>query len=96
MNPVPPQPAAPASSFEERLARLEILVGELESGQLSLESGIERYAEGVALLQTLGEELASAELKVEELTAVLRNGLERLAAESAAPESAEEAGDAGA
>jgi exodeoxyribonuclease VII small subunit len=36
-----------ALSFDERLQRLEEIVGALEEGGLGLESSIERYREGV-------------------------------------------------
>ncbi len=71
----------PEVPFEERLARLEALVGELEGGELSLEEGVSRYREGVELLQALHEALLGAEGKVEKLTEVLRRGLEELEAE---------------
>ena len=65
-------------SFEDGLSRLEALVEDLEGGRLSLEEGVERYREGVLLLQTLQNSLGSAEQRVEELTEVLRRGLAEL------------------
>ncbi|MBC8328387.1 MAG: exodeoxyribonuclease VII small subunit [Planctomycetes bacterium] len=86
MSPAKKDSAADEPPFEERLARLEALVDSLEGGELPLEQGVERYGEGVALLQGLQSSLSSAELKVEQLTQVLRRSLEDL-------ERGEDAGD---
>ncbi|RMH02122.1 MAG: exodeoxyribonuclease VII small subunit [Planctomycetota bacterium] len=75
-----PEPQ-PDASFEESLARLENLVEELESGDLSLEEGVARYREGVGLLQALREELGQAEAQVEELSEVLNRTLAELEGE---------------
>ncbi len=48
-------------SFEERLARLEAIVGEVESGSLPLKETVARFEEGKRLLSSLREELAAAE-----------------------------------
>ena len=56
------------SSFEEMLARLEEIAGELESGDLPLEKAIERYEEGVKCYRECHRILTSAEKKVEILT----------------------------
>ncbi len=39
-------------SFDERLARLEAIVAELEKGEIALEPAIARYQEGVLLLKS--------------------------------------------
>lgn len=64
--------------FEEQLERLEDLVRDLESGDLGLEDGVERYREGVALLKSLNTSLGAAEQKVEALTESLRQELAEL------------------
>jgi|GEM_PF-1017159 exodeoxyribonuclease VII small subunit len=75
----PPSMSAPDTneslSFEERLTQLEVLVDQLESGELGLEQGVDRYRQGVELLSTLQKSLASAEQKVAELTQDLRREL---------------------
>jgi exodeoxyribonuclease VII small subunit len=75
----PPSMSAPDTneslSFEERLTQLEALVDQLESGELGLEQGVDRYRQGVELLSTLQKSLASAEQKVAELTQDLRREL---------------------
>ncbi|MEQ1735612.1 MAG: exodeoxyribonuclease VII small subunit [Rhodoglobus sp.] len=73
----PPSPAQPTPSFDQRLQRLEAIVGELEQGGLALEPSIERYQEGVGLLRECRSVLQSLEKRVEELTA--QGGLEPLA-----------------
>lgn len=64
-------PAEPARngepSFEQALERLEGIVHELESGQLSLEESIARYEEGMKLSRRLTQTLAEAEKRIERL-----------------------------
>jgi len=60
---------SPVPSFDQRLARLEAIVAELEQGGLALEASIERYQEGVGLLRECRTTLQSLEKRVEELTA---------------------------
>lgn len=62
-------------AFEDQLQRLEALVQQLESGELGLEQGVERYREGVDLLKGLNASLAAAEQKVDLLTEELRREL---------------------
>lgn len=62
-----PEPDPP--TFDQRLARLEALVAELEQGGLALEPSIERYQEGVRLLRECREVLTTLERRVEELGA---------------------------
>lgn len=66
MSPQPPQP-----SFDDGLDRLEALVQQLESGNLSLEDALARFEEGVQLSQALQQQLAEAQRKVEVLKAGL-------------------------
>ena len=54
--------------FDEKLGRLEALVGELEQGGLGLEPAIERYQEGIGLLKECHGALAAYRRRVEELT----------------------------
>jgi exodeoxyribonuclease VII small subunit len=53
--------------FEEALARLESLVQELERGDLSLESSLARYEQGVRLAKFCGDKLEEAEKRIEQL-----------------------------
>ena len=55
--------------FDERLARLETLIAELEGGDLSLEDSLARYGEGVKLLRAARTQLEGYRSKVLELTA---------------------------
>jgi exodeoxyribonuclease VII small subunit len=52
-------------TFEQALLKLEEIVQELDSGELSLEEAIRRFEEGMALKALCAERLASAEAKVE-------------------------------
>jgi exodeoxyribonuclease VII small subunit len=47
------------------VARLERVVGDLESGQLTLEQSIEKFAEGVRLAKDASKKLDDAERRVE-------------------------------
>lgn len=61
--------------FDERLARLEAIVAELEDGELGLEGAIERYREGVELLRGCREQLAGFRRQVEELSEAAEQAL---------------------
>ncbi len=60
-------PVPGEESYDAIVARLERVVGELESGQLSLEQSIERFAEGVRLAKDASKKLDEAERRVEML-----------------------------
>ncbi len=62
--------------FEQMMARLEEIAGELESGELPLEKAIERYEEGVTCYKECHRILAGAEKKVEILTKSADGSLE--------------------
>jgi exodeoxyribonuclease VII small subunit len=62
-------------SFEDSMARLGQIVGELEEGKLSLEESLERFEEGVKLARDSQARLDRAEAKVEELLDVTTDGL---------------------
>ncbi len=53
--------------FEASMKRLEAIVEELESGELSLEDSIARYEEGVRLSRGLTARLDEAEKRIERL-----------------------------
>ncbi|WP_339832375.1 exodeoxyribonuclease VII small subunit [uncultured Parvibaculum sp.] len=55
-------------SFEEALAQLEKIVGQLESGEAPLERSIELYERGTALKAHCEARLKLAEAKVEKIT----------------------------
>ena len=58
-------PGAGEESYDATVARLERVVGELESGQLTLEQSIEKFAEGVGLARDASRKLDEAERRVE-------------------------------
>ncbi len=64
------------AGFEDRLERLRSIVEELEGGSLALETAIERYEEGVAVLRSCSETLARARVKVEQLSRDAEGALE--------------------
>lgn len=53
--------------FEEALKKLEEIVNEMESGELTLEQMIARYEEGAKLARICQERLSEAELKIQQL-----------------------------
>ena len=60
-------PGAGEESYDAIVARLERVVGELESGQLTLEQSIEKFGEGVRLAKDASRKLDDAERRVEQL-----------------------------
>ena len=54
-------------TFEKRLARLEAIAAELESGELDLARALALFEEGVEQLRAAAEELAQAETRVQTL-----------------------------
>lgn len=54
-------------SFEQRLRRLEEIVGELESEQIDLERALALFEEGVSCLRAATEELGRVEARVQRL-----------------------------
>jgi exodeoxyribonuclease VII small subunit len=56
-------------TFEQRLDELETLVGQLESGDLSLDEMLERYEHGMELVASCQRQLAEAELRVTRIAA---------------------------
>ena len=64
-----PQEGTPetAEAYDALVSRLERVVGELESGQLTLERSIEKFAEGVRLAQDATRKLDDAERRIEML-----------------------------
>ncbi len=55
-------------SFEQALAKLETLVGEIEGGQVSLEESIAKYGEGTKLISQCRSILDKAEKKIQILS----------------------------
>ena len=55
-------------SFEEAMAELEAVVGQLERGEVPLEESIKLYERGAALKKRCEEKLKEAEEKVAAIT----------------------------
>ena len=51
--------------FEEALKKLEEIVGQLESGDISLEGSLAKYEEGVRLVKLCQKKLEAAKKKIE-------------------------------
>ena len=54
-------------SFEKSLERLEVLVEQMESGELSLEDMIKHFEEGTKLVDSCSKRLNEVEQKIEKL-----------------------------
>jgi exodeoxyribonuclease VII small subunit len=54
-------------SLEDRLRRLEVIVGQLEAEELELDRALALFEEGVDHVREAEKALAAAELRVEEL-----------------------------
>ena len=65
--PTPSEEDGDPLPFEDGLARLEALVGELEAGELPLEGALGAFEEGVRLSRQLDHQLGEAEQRVEVL-----------------------------
>ena len=62
-------------TFEQSLAELEKIVGQLEAGQLPLAESIARYEQGVKLLRQCHQTLEQVQAKIEVLTRVSKDGI---------------------
>jgi len=74
--------AKQAPTFEARLARLEQIVEELESGEVGLDASLNLYAEGAELIQVCRKDLAAAEERIQKLTETAEGDLETEAMEA--------------
>jgi exodeoxyribonuclease VII small subunit len=52
-------------SFEESLKQLDVIVGQMERGDVSLEESVKLFEEGAKLAEQCKQRLADAESKVE-------------------------------
>jgi len=66
--PTSPKKSEPQLNFEAAMDRLEEIVDQMESGKMMLEELIVRYEEGMKLVKTCQERLASAEQRIEIIT----------------------------
>ena len=64
-------------TFEKALEKLDKIVQDLESGEISLEQALAKYEEGVRLSRACQTRLSEAEKKVEVLTRTLSGELVR-------------------
>jgi len=77
-----------AVKFEQAMARLEVIVGELEKGDLPLDESLKIFEEGIRLSKNCLRILEDAERKVEVLVQE-QNGKKRLHAFTQADEDGE-------
>jgi exodeoxyribonuclease VII small subunit len=68
------KPDSSPTSFEESLAELEAIVGELESGKLGLSEALARYEQGMKHLKACQHLLQRAERRIELLSGVDADG----------------------
>ncbi|MDW8263662.1 MAG: exodeoxyribonuclease VII small subunit [Phycisphaerales bacterium] len=58
----------PPKDFEGAMAELEQIVGDMESGRISLEESLEKFERGSFLIEHCRKVLATAEQKIEMLS----------------------------
>ena len=63
---------AKEKTFEEKLKELETIVNELESGEIDLDSSIEKYTSAMKLVKECDEKLKNVEQQVNKI--VTENG----------------------
>lgn len=68
-SPIPPKPDG--LTFEQAMEQLEAIVERVEGGHVGLEQALAEYERGVGLVKRCREVLQRAELRVEELNAVI-------------------------
>ena len=59
--------SAKSKSFEDSMEKLEQIVSEMESGELSLDAMIKRFEEGQGLIKFCSSKLNEVERKIEKL-----------------------------
>jgi exodeoxyribonuclease VII small subunit len=62
------------TSFEQAVAELEAIIARIESGEIGLETSIQEYERGVALVKRCREMLERVEQRVVDLTAQMQAG----------------------
>jgi exodeoxyribonuclease VII small subunit len=72
----PPEAGIAELAFDDALAELQRVVGELEAGGLPLERSLELFERGVALQRHCERLLTAAELRVQQLVARAGGALE--------------------
>ena len=60
--------------FEDAMARLEVIVEELESGEVQLDEMLKKYEEGTKLIKFCLEKLEKAEKQIKVLTGNKESG----------------------
>ena len=83
MSPTPERqpgvaPEGAAEAYDEVVARLERVVGELEGGKLTLEQSIDKFAEGVRLAREATRKLDDAERRIDLLVRTADGGDEEI------------------
>ena len=81
--------------FEEALTRLEALVTELETGELSLEVSMRKFEEGMKLARQCADRLGETEKKVEILLKRANDVLEWQAFDRGTADAEADTGEAG-
>lgn len=67
-------PQLEEQGFEEQLAQLDQIVGQLESGQLGLEESLKQYELGIRILKSCHGVLQESERKIELLSGIDAEG----------------------
>ncbi len=85
--------ASTRKKFEDELKDLEGIVGQIDSGELSLEDSITAFERGVGLVRSLNQKLDEVERKVELLMRNAQGELKTTPYDPAAAAAGAESGD---
>lgn len=75
-DPNKPSPASDAPrgpGFDDAMSQIESIIESIESGELGLEESIAAYERAATLMKGCRDHLRAAELRVEEITAMLQD-----------------------
>lgn len=64
------------STFEDDMARLEVIVAKLERNELGLDESLKAFEEGMMLAESLAKALEKAEARVQQLVKGIQGELE--------------------
>ncbi len=68
---------SPPKTFEEALAELEQILGDIEGGKVGFEQSLERYERGQFLIEHCRGVLDSAEKQIEQISKSSDGGIEK-------------------
>src|SRR5947209_2124193 len=77
LSPMAKKNQTPPKNFEDALAELETILGEIEGGEIGLEESLTKYERGTFLIQHCRGVLATAEKQIEILSKSSDGGIQK-------------------